>query len=89
MDKGIKVCKKCKTLNSSKAKFCRNCGETIDEIPEIHDFSLISSCHIGDIIKLSWKVSNADIVSINDQDVSSLRFLELEVNEPTKFRLCA
>lgn len=89
MNKDTKICRKCKTLNSDRAKFCRNCGETIDDVPEIHDFSFIPCCHVGDTIKLNWNVSNVDTVTINGYDVSDKPCIEFKVDEATSFRLCA
>ena len=77
----MKQCPKCNTENPKQAKFCRHCRY---EFPEatISGGSLSPIVHlckvredkywIGSIIHIDWQIDNANIVTINGFDVTSL-----------------
>lgn len=86
----MKKCPKCNTENPKQAKFCRHCRY---EFPEatISGGSLSPIVHlckvredkywIGSLIHIDWQIDNANIVSINGYDVTSLDEYEIKVDK--------
>ena len=86
----MKQCPKCNTENPKQAKFCRHCRY---EFPEatISGGSLSPIVHlckvredkywIGSLIHIDWQIDNANIVSINGYDVTSLDEYEIKVDK--------
>lgn len=86
----MKQCPKCNTENPKQAKFCRHCRY---EFPEatISGGSLSPIVHIckvredkywiGSIIHIDWQIDNANIVTINGFDVTSLDEYEIKVDK--------
>lgn len=89
MDKGIKVCKKCKSLNSSKAKFCRHCGAQFNKSPKIDTFCYISIPHVGDSVELSWNIKNADTAILNGQTMPLTHRYKVVVDKEMTWELVA
>lgn len=86
----MKQCPKCKTENPKQAKFCRHCRYEFPEAtisggplsPIVQLFKVREDKYwIGSIIHLDWLVDNANIISINDFDVTSLKEYEMKVNK--------
>ena len=86
----MKQCPKCKTENPKQAKFCRHCRYEFPEAtisggplsPIIQLFKVREDKYwIGSIIHLDWLVDNANIVSINGFDVTSLKEYEMKVDK--------
>lgn len=86
----MKQCPKCNTENPKQAKFCRHCRY---EFPEatISGGSLSPIVHlckvredkywIGSIIHIDWQIDNANTVTINGFDVTSLDEYEIKVDK--------
>lgn len=86
----MKQCPKCKTENPKQAKFCRRCRYEFPEAtisggplsPIVQLFKVREDKYwIGSIIHLDWLVDNANIISINDFDVTSLKEYEMKVDK--------
>lgn len=74
-----KQCPKCHTDNPAPARFCRHCRYEFPEAtitggslsPEIKSFKIREDKYWkGSIVHIDWKVDNANIVMINDVDVT-------------------
>ena len=86
----MKQCPKCNTENPKQARFCRHCRY---EFPEasISGGSLSPIVHlckvredkywIGSIIHIDWQIDNANTVTINGFDVTSLDEYEIKVDK--------
>lgn len=86
----MKQCPKCNTENPKQAKFCRHCRYEFPEAtiiggslsPSIKKFKVRETKYwIGSIIHIDWIVDNANIVSINGFDVTSLMEYEMKVDK--------
>ncbi len=86
----MKQCPKCNTENPKQARFCRHCRYEFPEAtisggslsPIIQLFKVREDKYwIGSIIHIDWLVDNANIVSINDFDVTSLKEYEMKVDK--------
>ena len=86
----MKQCPKCNTDNPKQAKFCRHCRYEFPEAtiiggslsPSIPKFKVRETKYwIGSIIHIDWIVDNANIVSINGFDVTSLEEYEMKVDK--------
>lgn len=86
----MKQCPKCKTENPKQAKFCRHCRYEFPEAtiaggplsPIVQLFKVREDKYwIGSIIHIDWLVDNANIISINDFDVTSLKEYEMKVDK--------
>ena len=84
-----KKCPKCKTANPQEANYCRHCGAKFDPTPEILDFRLDAKCHVGDFADLSWKISNAEKVTLNGQDVTDKKSYHIYIAHDTFYTLTA
>ena len=82
-------CLKCHTENPTHAKYCRGCGKKFDEGPEILNFQLNAVCRVGDVIDLSWDISNADKVTLNGRDVTDITSLSVTITGDEIFNLVA
>lgn len=93
-----KICPKCKTDNPVGASFCRHCRYEFPEAtkkgtklsPEILSFTVEEHAYtMGSCIHFLWKVENANIIQINDVDVTSLDKYEFKVNKAETITLVA
>lgn len=84
-----KQCPKCHTENPVPAKFCRHCRYEFPEAtitggslsPEIKSFKIREDKYWkGSVVHIDWKVDNANIVMINDVDVTSISDFEITVD---------
>lgn len=72
-----------------EAKYCRRCGEKFEDIPEITDFKIVPTCRIGDMLKLSWNVTNAETVTLNENDVTGKKDVSVRVRGDEDLTLVA
>lgn len=86
----MKQCPKCNTENPKQAKFCRHCRYEFPEAtisggslsPIIQLFKVREDKYwIGSIIHIDWQIDNANIVTINGFDVTSLGEYEIKVDK--------
>lgn len=86
----MKHCPKCNIENPKQARFCRHCRYEFPEAtiiggslsPIIQKFKVRETKYwIGSIIHIDWLVDNANIVSINGFDVTSLKVYEMNVDK--------
>ena len=93
-----KQCPKCNTDNPLVANYCRHCRYEFPEVtkkgqiisPKIVLFAVCETNYTtGSIIHLKWEVENADIIYINDIDVTSVSTFELKVDKPDTITLVA
>lgn len=73
--------------NPDDANFCRICGIRFNDKPEIAYFHHNADYKIGDIVDLTWKVANADIVTLNGRKVSDNETTRFVIDGNTTFRL--
>ena len=81
-----KKCSKCNTENPLHAKYCRRCGNSFDDTPEIVDFHVESSKEINSLL-LKWEIRNADKVMLNGHDVTKLTQKPWQINRDMSFEL--
>ena len=81
-----KKCTKCNTENPLHAKYCRRCGNSFDDVPEIVDFYVESSKEINSLL-LKWEIRNADKVMLNGHDVTKLTQKPCKINRDMSFEL--
>lgn len=81
-----KKCSKCNTENPLHAKYCRRCGNSFDDAPEIADY-YVESCKEINSILLKWKVQNADKVMLNGHDVTKLTQKSWKIDRDMSFEL--
>ena len=93
-----KQCPKCHTDNPAPARFCRHCRYEFPEAtitggslsPEIKSFKVREDKYWkGSIVHIDWKVDNANIVMINDVDVTSMSYYEITVDSATTLTITA
>lgn len=93
-----KQCPKCHTDNPAPARFCRHCRYEFPEAtitggslsPEIKSFKVREDKYWkGSIVHIDWKVDNANIVMINDVDVTSMSYYEITVDSTTTLTITA
>ena len=84
-----KKCQNCHTENPLSAKFCRHCGNKFDDEPEISDFRLNGVCKIGDVVDLSWDITNADKVTLNGVVVTGKTHCSVTIKGDDDFKLIA
>ena len=86
----MKQCPKCNTENPKQAKFCRHCRYEFPEAtisggslsPTIQSFKVREDKYwIGSIIHIDWQIDNANTVTINGFDVTSLDEYEIKVDK--------
>ena len=93
-----KQCPKCHTDNPALARFCRHCRYEFPEAtitggslsPEIKSFKIREDKYWkGSVVHIEWKVDNANIVMINDVDVTSMSDFEITVDSATTLTISA
>lgn len=93
-----KQCPKCHTDNPALARFCRHCRYEFPEAtitvgslsPEIKSFKIREDKYWkGSVVHIDWKVDNANIVMINDVDVTSMSDFEITVDSATTLTISA
>lgn len=93
-----KQCPKCHTDNPALARFCRHCRYEFPEAtitggslsPEIKSFKIREDKYWkGSVVHIEWKVDNANIVMINDVDVTSMSDFEIIVDSATTLTISA
>lgn len=98
MSENIKQCPKCHTNNPTQARYCRHCGCEFSEAtitggcltPEIRQFNIREGKYWkGSIVHIDWEVSNADIITINDIDVTSMSDFEISIEDANTLTLSA
>ena len=93
-----KQCPKCHTDNPALARFCRHCryefpeatitGESLS--PAIKSFKIREDKYWkGSVVHIEWKLDNANIVMINDVDVTSRSDFEITVDSATTLTISA
>lgn len=94
----MKQCPKCKTENPEVANFCRNCRYKFPEAtkngksvsPLIFSFDVLEDSYtIGSLIHFEWKVENANIIKLNEYDVTSNVTAEMIVEKAESVTLTA
>lgn len=94
----MKFCPKCKTENPKAASFCRHCRYEFPEAtkngtsvsPRILSFKLQESDYtIGSIIHFEWTVENANVIKLNEYDVTSNGTAEMTVEKTESINLTA
>lgn len=93
-----KQCPKCHTDNPVPAKFCRHCRYEFPEAtitggslsPEIKSFKVREGKYWkGSVVHIDWEVNNANIVMINDVDVTSMSDFEITVDSAITLTISA
>lgn len=85
----MKICPECKTDNPSEALFCRKCGIKIVDSPEITGFYVEPVCRIGDKVRVTWNIENADSVMLNGIDVTNKNQSTIIVTNNIELKLTA
>lgn len=93
-----KQCPQCHTDNPVLARFCRHCRYEFPEAtitggslsPEIKRFKIREDKYWkGSVVHIDWRVDNANIVMINDVDVTSRSDFEITVDSATTLTISA
>ena len=93
-----KQCPKCHTDNPALARFCRHCRYEFPEAtitvgslsPEIKSFKVREGKYWkGSVVHIDWEVNNANIVMINDVDVTSMSDFEITVDSAITLTISA
>lgn len=93
-----KQCPQCHTDNPVLARFCRHCRYEFPEAtitggslsPEIKRFKIREDKYWkGSVVHIDWRVDNANIVMINDVDVTSRSYFEITVDSATTLTISA
>lgn len=93
-----KQCPQCHTDNPVPARFCRHCRYEFPEAtimggslsPEIKSFKIREEKYWkGSVVHIDWEVDNANIVLINDVDVTSMSNYEITVDSATTLTISA
>ena len=96
--KESKICPRCKTENPKVANFCRRCRYKFPEgtkdgtslSPIIHSFKIQENDYtVGSVIHFEWFVENANIIKLNDCDVTSNGNAETKVEKAETIVLAA
>lgn len=94
----MKNCPKCNTENPIVANFCRHCRYEFPEAtkegtslsPQILSFKILESNYtIGSIVNFEWRVENANIIKLNDYDVTSNETTSMTVEKAETIVLTA
>ena len=94
----MKQCPKCKTENPDVANFCRCCRYEFPEAtkkgksasPLILYFDVLEDNYtIGSLIHFGWKVDNANIIKLNEYDITTNGTAEMTVEKAESITLTA
>lgn len=84
-----KSCHKCNTENPLDANYCRICGSKFNDKPEVSEFRLNAVYRIGDVVDLSWNVSNVDKIMLNGIDVTDRTRKTVKIEGDKVYKLVA